>query len=186
MPELEGSDDGAGLRICVVVARWNEFVTRKLLDGARAGLGERGLPAEDITVAWVPGSFEVPTAARWAAESERFDAVIAIGAVIKGETDHYEHVAGPSREGHRRGQSGNWGAHYFRGPHLRDGRAGARPRRWGAGQQRRGGGGRRDRDGSAARADRLGRSQVDLGRPAVHVRGFDSPPTDVVDIDRSR
>ena len=99
MPELEGSDDGAGLRICVVVARWNEFVTRKLLDGARAGLGERGLPAEDITVAWVPGSFEVPTAARWAAESERFDAVIAIGAVIKGETDHYEHVAGQAAKG---------------------------------------------------------------------------------------
>ncbi len=99
MPELEGSDDGAALRVCVVVARWNEFVTRKLLDGARAGLGERGLRAEDITVAWVPGSFEVPTAARWAAESERFDAVIAIGAVIKGETDHYEHVAGQAAKG---------------------------------------------------------------------------------------
>ena len=99
MPELEGSEDGAGLRVCVVVARWNEFVTRKLMDGARSGLGERGLSAEDITITWVPGSFEVPIAARWAAESGRFDAVIAIGAVIRGETDHYEHVAGQAAKG---------------------------------------------------------------------------------------
>ena len=74
-------------------------MTHKLLDGAKAGLGERGVGADDITVAWVPGSFEVPAATRWAAESGRFDAVIAIGAVIKGETDHYEHIAGQAAAG---------------------------------------------------------------------------------------
>jgi len=59
MPVLEASLDGAGLRVCVVVARWNEFVTRKLLEGAESSLGERGVAREDITVAWVPGAFEV-------------------------------------------------------------------------------------------------------------------------------
>jgi len=95
---VEGSD-GEGLRVCVVVARWNEFVTRKLLDGARAGLRERGVRGDDITVAWAPGSFEVPAAARWAAESGRFDAVVALGAVIRGETDHYEHIAAQAAAG---------------------------------------------------------------------------------------
>ncbi len=99
MREIGVDSDGEGLRVCIVVAQWNAFVTHKLLDGAKAGLGERGVGADDITVAWVPGSFEVPAATRWAAESGRFDAVIAIGAVIKGETDHYEHIAGQAAAG---------------------------------------------------------------------------------------
>ncbi len=99
MPELEGSLDGAGLRVCVVVARWNEFVTRKLLEGAVITLRERGLAENDVTVAWVPGAFEVPTAAKWAAVSGRFDAVICLGAVIRGETAHFEYVAGGAAEG---------------------------------------------------------------------------------------
>ena len=99
MNELGFDSDGEGLRVCIVVAQWNAFVTHKLLDGAKAGLGERGVRADDVTVAWVPGSFEVPAAARWAAESDDFDAVIAIGAVIKGETDHYEHIAGQAAAG---------------------------------------------------------------------------------------
>ncbi len=99
MPELEGSTDGAGMRVCIVVARWNEFVTRKLLEGALSGLRERGLHEADVTTAWVPGAFEVPTAARWAAESGRFDAVICLGAVIRGETAHFEYVAGGAAEG---------------------------------------------------------------------------------------
>lgn len=99
MPVLEASLDGAGLRVCIVVARWNEFVTRKLLEGAESCLGERGLTKEDVTVAWVPGAFEVPTAARWAARSGNFDAVICIGAVIRGDTPHFEYVAGGAAEG---------------------------------------------------------------------------------------
>jgi 6,7-dimethyl-8-ribityllumazine synthase len=99
MPELEGSTDGTGLRVCVVVARWNEFVTRKLLEGAVSTLRERGLAEEDVTVAWVPGAFEVPTGARWAASSGNFDAVICLGAVIRGETAHFEYVAGGAAEG---------------------------------------------------------------------------------------
>jgi len=99
VPEVEGSTDGAGLRVCVVVARWNEFITRKLLEGATTTLRERGLREQDVTVAWVPGAFEVPTAAQWAAESNRFDAVICLGAVIRGETAHFEYVAGGAAEG---------------------------------------------------------------------------------------
>ncbi|MEX0781821.1 MAG: 6,7-dimethyl-8-ribityllumazine synthase [Dehalococcoidia bacterium] len=99
MTELEGSLDGAGLRVCVVVARWNSFVTGKLLEGATSGLRERGVKAGDVTVAWVPGAFEVPTAAKWAADSGRFDAVICLGAVIRGDTAHFEYVAGGAAEG---------------------------------------------------------------------------------------
>ena len=99
MPVLEGALDGAGLRVCIVVARWNEFVTRKLLEGSESRLGERGVAKDDVTVAWVPGAFEVPTAAKWAATSGRFDAVICLGAVIRGETAHFEYVAGGAAEG---------------------------------------------------------------------------------------
>ncbi|MBE7518698.1 MAG: 6,7-dimethyl-8-ribityllumazine synthase [Thermoflexaceae bacterium] len=99
MPELCGSSEGAGLRVCVVVSRWNSFVTGKLLSGAVAALLQRGLADEDITVAHVPGAFEVPTASRWAAESGRFDAVVCLGAVIRGETAHFEYVAGGAAEG---------------------------------------------------------------------------------------
>ncbi|GMV85175.1 MAG: 6,7-dimethyl-8-ribityllumazine synthase [Dehalococcoidia bacterium] len=99
MPVLEGALEGAGLRICVVVARWNEFVTRRLLEGAERQLGERGVAGGDVTVAWVPGAFEIPTAARWAASSGAFDAVICLGAVIRGETAHFEYVAGGAAEG---------------------------------------------------------------------------------------
>ncbi len=97
--ELEGSLDGVGLRVCIVVARWNSFVTSKLLEGALSGLRERGVLSDDITTAWVPGAFEVPTAAKWAAASGRFDAVICLGAVIRGETAHFEYVAGGAAEG---------------------------------------------------------------------------------------
>ncbi len=99
MNELAFDSNGEGLRVCIVVAQWNAFVTHKLLDGAKAGLRERGVRADDITVAWAPGSFEVPAATRWAAESGNFDAVIALGTVIKGETDHYEHIAGQAAAG---------------------------------------------------------------------------------------
>lgn len=98
---LEGALDGAGLRVCVVVSRWNEFVTRRLLEGAEKVLRERGLADGDVTVAWVPGAFELPTAAKWAAASGQFDAVVCLGAVIRGETAHFEYVAGGAAEGIR-------------------------------------------------------------------------------------
>ncbi len=97
--ELEGTADGAGLRVAVIVARWNGFITRKLLEGAVGTLKECGVQDADITTAWVPGSFEVPTAAKWAAESGRFDAIICLGCVIRGETAHFEYVAGGAAEG---------------------------------------------------------------------------------------
>jgi len=99
METLEGAVEGAGLRICVVVARWNSFVTEKLLEGSLRTLRARGVAEEGITVARVPGSFEAPTAAKWAAESGRFDAIICLGAVIRGETAHFEYVAGGAAEG---------------------------------------------------------------------------------------
>ena len=99
MPEIAGGDGGAGLKVAVVVARWNSFITRKLLEGATTTLGEIGVLPDDVTTAWVPGSFEIPTAARWAALSGRFDAVICLGCVIRGETAHFEYVSGAATEG---------------------------------------------------------------------------------------
>jgi 6,7-dimethyl-8-ribityllumazine synthase len=99
MPDLEGSIDGKGLRIAVIVARWNSFITDKLLEGAVRILGEKGVAAADCHVVRVPGSFEIPAAAQWAAESGKVDAIICIGAVIRGETAHFEYVAGAAQQG---------------------------------------------------------------------------------------
>jgi 6,7-dimethyl-8-ribityllumazine synthase len=88
---LEG--DARGLRVVVLRARFNGAVVDGLLAGARGALAEMGAEAEAVTVIDVPGAFELPLAARAAAVSRRFDAVVALGAVIRGETDHYEHVA---------------------------------------------------------------------------------------------
>jgi 6,7-dimethyl-8-ribityllumazine synthase len=96
---LPVSHDGRGMRIGVVVARFNEAITSRLLDGARDALAECGVAKRGVTVAYVPGSFELPVAAKVMAQSGRFDAVVCLGAVIKGETDHYEHVAGQAARG---------------------------------------------------------------------------------------
>ena len=97
--ELQGDLDGEGLRAAIVVARFNEFLTSKLLEGAKAALQRHGVRDEDVTVAWVPGSFEIPLVARKLAESGSYHAVLCLGAVIRGETDHYEHVAGEAAKG---------------------------------------------------------------------------------------
>ncbi len=97
--ELQGGSNGEGLRIAVVVATFNDFITSKLLEGALAALDRHGVRDGDITVARVPGSFELPLAAKKLSESARHDAVICLGAVIRGETDHYEHVAGEAAKG---------------------------------------------------------------------------------------
>ncbi len=97
--EVRGDLRGQGLRVGVVVARFNDFITSRLLEGAKAALSGHGVRDEDITIASVPGSFEIPLTAKKLAGSGRFDAVICLGAVIKGETDHYEHVAGEAAKG---------------------------------------------------------------------------------------
>ena len=97
--ELQGNLQGQGLKIGVIVARFNDFITSRLLEGAKAGLLSHGVRDEDVTVAWVPGSFEIPLTARKMAESKSYDAVTCLGAVIRGATDHYEHVAGEAAKG---------------------------------------------------------------------------------------
>lgn len=97
--ELHGHREGNGLRICVLASRWNLFVTENLVEGALRKLREAGLSEDDITVAWVPGAFELPVAARWAAESGQFDAIVCLGAVIRGETSHFDYVAGGAAHG---------------------------------------------------------------------------------------
>ena len=97
--ELQGSLDGNGLRIGVVVAEFNEFITSRLLEGAKAALASHGVSEDEVTIAWVPGSFEIPLVAREMAQSGQYDAVVCLGAVIRGETDHYNYVAGEAAKG---------------------------------------------------------------------------------------
>jgi len=99
MPTLEGRVDGAGMRIGIVVARFNELITRNLLDGARDALRRGGVADDDVVIAWVPGSFEIPLVAKTMAASDRYDAVICLGAVIRGATAHFDHVAGQAASG---------------------------------------------------------------------------------------
>ncbi len=97
--ELRGSLNGDGLRVGIVVADFNGFITSRLLEGAKAALERHGVRDDDVTVATVPGSFELTLIARTMAESGRYDAIICLGAVIRGDTDHYHHVAGQAASG---------------------------------------------------------------------------------------
>jgi 6,7-dimethyl-8-ribityllumazine synthase len=89
----EGRLDGSELSIAIVVARFNDAITRQLLAGAQDGLLRHGVDERDIDVVWVPGSFEIPLMAKHVASTGRYQAVICLGAVIRGETAHYEHVS---------------------------------------------------------------------------------------------
>ncbi|MCU1453775.1 MAG: 6,7-dimethyl-8-ribityllumazine synthase [Acidimicrobiales bacterium] len=91
--------DGSGLRVAVLAARFNSEITLRLLAGVRRGLADLGVDHANVTEAWVPGAFELPLAAKTYAESGRVDAVICLGCVIRGETTHYESVAGESAAG---------------------------------------------------------------------------------------
>jgi len=86
-------------RVAVVVSRYNEVVTRRLLEGARAALAEDAVSDGRIDVIWVPGAFELPAAAAAAAASRRYRAIVALGCVIRGETPHFEYVAGEAARG---------------------------------------------------------------------------------------
>ena len=90
---------GQGLRIGIVVSRFNEFISSKLLGGALDALSRHGVDGEDITVAWVPGGFEIPVIALQMARSGRYDAVICLGAIIRGATPHFEYVAAEVAKG---------------------------------------------------------------------------------------
>lgn len=93
MHTIEGTQSGAGFRFAIVVSRYNDFVTERLQAGAQQALAKAGVASGDITVVRVPGAFEIPVAAQHAAESGRYDAVVCLGCVIRGETPHFEYIA---------------------------------------------------------------------------------------------
>jgi len=90
---LEGTMRADGQRFAIVVSRYNDFITRPLTDGALAALAEAGVAGDDITMVYVPGSFELPVAAQRLAETGRFAAVICLGCLIRGGTPHFEYIA---------------------------------------------------------------------------------------------
>ncbi len=96
---FEGMLQGKGLKFGLVVSRFNEFFTKKLLDGAQDALLRHGVNEEDIEVAWVPGSFEVPLIALKLAQTKRYDAVICLAVVIRGGTPHFEYIAAEITKG---------------------------------------------------------------------------------------
>ncbi|MEX0657717.1 MAG: 6,7-dimethyl-8-ribityllumazine synthase [Egibacteraceae bacterium] len=89
----EGALDGTGLRFGLVAARFNEVVVRQLVAGATDCLGRHGVDEDAIELAWVPGAYELPVAARRLADTGRFDALVALGCVVRGETPHFDYVA---------------------------------------------------------------------------------------------
>lgn len=95
----EGSLVGTGLKIGIVVGRFNDFITSKLLSGAEGTLKRHGVEDEDIAVAWVPGAFEIPLAAKKMAASGKYDAIITLGTVIRGSTPHFDYVCSEVAKG---------------------------------------------------------------------------------------
>lgn len=99
MKTLEGKLTAKNMKIAIVVARFNEFITSKLLSGCVDCLIRHEAAEEDLTVAWVPGAFEIPMAAKKLAESGKYDAVICLGAVIRGATPHFDYVCAEASKG---------------------------------------------------------------------------------------
>ena len=96
---FEGAANGAGLRIAIVNTRWNEFITDKLLSGAQDALRRHGVDDSQVDVAIAPGAFEIPLTVQTLAQSGRYDAIIALGCVIRGATPHFDYVASESAKG---------------------------------------------------------------------------------------
>jgi len=96
---FEGMLLGEGLKFGLVLSRFNEFITKKLLEGAEDALLRHGVREEDIEIAWVPGSFEIPLIAKKLAETKRYNAVICLGAVIRGGTPHFEYITAEVTKG---------------------------------------------------------------------------------------
>ena len=99
MRTLEGKVVAEGMKVGIVVARFNEFITSKLLSGAIDGLVRHDVKEDDVDVAWVPGAFEIPLVASKMAKSRKYDAVICLGAVIRGSTSHYDYVCNEVSKG---------------------------------------------------------------------------------------
>ena len=99
MKTFEGRLVAEGLKVGIIVARFNGFIGSKLLSGAIDGLVRHGMNEDDIEVAWVPGAFEIPVAAQKMAQSKKYDAIICLGAVIKGSTSHYDYVCAEVSKG---------------------------------------------------------------------------------------
>jgi 6,7-dimethyl-8-ribityllumazine synthase len=99
MAEFAGQPSGSGRRIVVLASRFNEDIVKKLVDGALQALLEHGVAFDDIDVVWVPGAWELPFAARLLLASERYDGLVALGAVIRGETAHFDYIAAEASRG---------------------------------------------------------------------------------------
>ncbi|WP_346916416.1 6,7-dimethyl-8-ribityllumazine synthase [Clostridium sp.] len=99
MKIFEGNLVAQGLRVGIVVGRFNEFIVSKLLGGAIDGLKRHGVEEDSIEVAWVPGAFELPLVAKKMAQNENYDAIICLGAVIKGSTPHFDYVCAEASKG---------------------------------------------------------------------------------------
>jgi 6,7-dimethyl-8-ribityllumazine synthase len=99
MAEFAGLPSGVGRRVAVIASRFNEPIVKKLVDGALQALLKYGVVFEDIDVIWVPGAWELPLAARWLLESDRYDGIVAVGAVIRGETAHFDYIAAETSRG---------------------------------------------------------------------------------------
>jgi 6,7-dimethyl-8-ribityllumazine synthase len=104
MTSYSGQLRGDGVRVAIACARFNDFITERLLTGCRDGLTRHGVDEASITVAWAPGAFELPLVAQRLAASGEYDAVVCLGAVIRGATGHYEHVATQCAAGIQRAQ----------------------------------------------------------------------------------
>ena len=99
MKKLEGKVVADGIKVGIVAARFNEFIVSKLVGGAVDGLVRHDVNEDDITVAWVPGAFEIPLAAKKMAKSGKYDAIICLGTVIRGQTSHYDYVCNEVSKG---------------------------------------------------------------------------------------
>ena len=99
MKTVEGMMTGKGMKVGIVASRFNEFITTKLIGGAEDVLLIHEVAPEDITLAWVPGAFEIPVIAKKMAESRKYDAIICLGAVIRGSTSHYDYVCNEASKG---------------------------------------------------------------------------------------
>ena len=99
MRTLEGNVVASGLKVAIVAARFNEFIVSKLIGGAKDALVRHGMEEDDITLAWVPGAFEIPLVAKQLAKSGNYDAIVCVGAVIKGATSHYDYVCAEVSKG---------------------------------------------------------------------------------------
>ena len=99
MKVLEGKLSAKGMKVAIVASRFNEFITSKLIGGAEDCLLRHGADSDDLTLAWVPGAFEIPLAAQKLAKSGKYDAVVCVGAVIRGATPHFDYVCAEASKG---------------------------------------------------------------------------------------